>query len=182
MVQHWLLKSEPDVFSIEDLRRVNRTWWEGVRNYQARNFMKNQMQVGDLALFYHSNCSPPGVAGWMKISQPAQVDHSAMDPHSKYFDPQAKAEAPRWYCVEVEFARAFARTVSLPELRGASALRGMMILRPGNRLSITPVTAAEFEWILKLSESAPGALTKAEPQARRKSNSTAIQARLPERS
>ncbi len=150
-MNHWLMKSEPEVFSIEDLKSRNRALWDGVRNYQARNLMRDQMQVGDLVLFYHSNAEPPGVAGIAKVSATAQVDPTQFDPMSKYFDPKASKSTPRWVCVEVAFESQLPSFVSLSEIRKTRALKDMLLLRPGQRLSIQPVSKVEFETIVKMA-------------------------------
>jgi len=145
------MKNEPDVFGIEDLRRrANQTEpWDGVRNYQARNYMR-EMQTGDLALFYHSNCKPPGVAGVMEITGEAYPDPTARDPESPYYDARASEENPRWYQVDVTWRETFPRLVALDELRQRKTLSGMKILQKGNRLSITPLTRKEFEMIRRM--------------------------------
>jgi len=144
----WLMKSEPDEFSIDDLANAPRktTAWFGVRNYQARNFMLNDMHVGDEAFFYHSSCPEPGIAGIARVSAKAYPDASQFDKKSPYFDAQAKRESPRWFNVDVEFVRK-TRLVSLIELRSHRELSRMRTLRRGNRLSITPVTPDEWEFI-----------------------------------
>lgn len=144
------MKTEPEVFSIEDLRREGSTLWEGVRNYQARNFMMNDMKVGDEVLVYHSNATPPGVAGRAKVSRLAVPDPSATHRSSPYFDPKATAEKPLWYCVEVRFAEAFPRLIALEEIRQRPELKGMLLLRRGMRLSIQPVTAKEFATLVAM--------------------------------
>ena len=147
---YWLLKSEPDVYSIGDLARDGQTCWEGVRNYQARNFMRDQMAVGDLALFYHSNAKPPGVAGIAKVCKPAYPDHFSWDPESKYFDPKSTPENPRWMMVDVEHVETFPELVSLPTLREQPELATMRLLQKGSRLSVLPITKAEFKHICQL--------------------------------
>jgi predicted RNA-binding protein with PUA-like domain len=150
-MQHWLIKSEPDVFSIRDLAKAKRqtTHWEGVRNYQARNFLR-AMQVGDLALYYHSNATPSAVAGVVEIVRTAYPDPTAWDPKSDYHDPKASPENPVWSMVDVKLVEIFPREVPLDELRTAKALEGMELLRRGSRLSVQPVTAAQFRAIEKL--------------------------------
>jgi predicted RNA-binding protein with PUA-like domain len=152
--QHWLIKSEPDVFSIHDLAKAKgrRTSWEGVRNYQARNFLR-AMRRGDRCLFYHSNATPPGVAGVVEVVREAHPDPSAWDPLSPYHDPRASPENPVWSMVDVQLLEIFSREVPLDELRQVTALAGMELLRRGSRLSVTPVTAAEFRTIVKLATS-----------------------------
>jgi predicted RNA-binding protein with PUA-like domain len=143
------MKSEPDEFSIEDLERAPRqtTPWFGVRNYQARNFMRDHMRVGDGVLFYHSSCPQPGIAGIAKVASKAYPDASQFDRKSDYYDPKSKKDAPRWMNVDVKLV-ARTRLMPLDEMRAHKALAGMRTLRPGNRLSITPVTEAEWNFIL----------------------------------
>lgn len=147
-MQYWLLKSEPDTFSIEDLaNRAQQTEpWEGVRNYQARNYMR-AMKKGDLAFFYHSSCAIPGIAGTVKIVKAATADLSAMDPESPYFDAKSTVDNPRWYVVHVKLVKLFKTIITLPELRTEKDLAEMVILRRGNRLSVTPVSREEWEII-----------------------------------
>lgn len=149
-VQQWLIKSEPEVFSIGDLRRVGREPWTGVRNYQARNFLWRGMREGDLALFYHSNASPPGAAGVARVAGEAYPDPTQWQPESEYFDPKSSEERPRWWLVDFEFVAEFPHYVTLDELRADPRLEGMWILRRGNRLSVTPVTTAEFKRVCAL--------------------------------
>ena len=155
-MRYWLMKSEPDEVSIDDLAAAPRKTvpWFGVRNYQARNFMRDDMRVGDLAFFYHSSCPQPGIAGICKVAKRAYPDATQFDPASPYFDPASKRDDPRWQNVEVRFVKK-SRLVGLEELRSQPALADMVILRRGNRLSITPVTPAEWERIGTLLE-APG--------------------------
>jgi predicted RNA-binding protein with PUA-like domain len=150
-MQHWLIKSEPSVFAIQDLARAPRktTSWEGVRNYQARNFLR-AMRQGDRCLFYHSNADPPGVAGVVEVVREAYPDATAWDPRSPYHDPKAAPEKPVWSMVDVRLVEIFTRELPLDELRGVKPLAGMELLRRGSRLSVQPVTAAEFRTILKL--------------------------------
>ncbi|TAN40503.1 MAG: EVE domain-containing protein [Nitrospirae bacterium] len=154
MSRYWLMKSEPTVFSFDDLRaRPGSTdHWEGVRNYQARNNMR-EMQRGDLMLFYHSNCELPGVVGIAEIVREAYPDFTAFDPASHYYDPKSLPEVPRWFMVDVKWKEAFKRTVSLREMREVPELRGMLLLRKGQRLSVMPVTKDEFEKIRSLGRS-----------------------------
>jgi predicted RNA-binding protein with PUA-like domain len=148
--QFWLMKSEPDEFSIDDLKRNKTTLWTGVRNYQARNFMKDQMKLGDSILFYHSNAEPPGVAGLAKVSKLNLVDPTQFDKKSDYFDPKVKPDQPRWFCVEVEFEKKFSELLSLAELRNHKPLEDMLLFKKGQRLSIQPVTQSHFDYICKL--------------------------------
>lgn len=147
--KYWLMKSEPDVFSIEDLKRKDKSLWDGVRNYQARNFMTQEMRVGDLVLFYHSSATPPGVAGLAKISSQAQPDPSQFDKKSEYYDEKATKENPRWFCVEVQFVEAFKELFSLDEMREDKQLKDMLVLKRGQRLSIQPVSSKDFSHICK---------------------------------
>ncbi|AGH95843.1 EVE domain-containing protein [Pseudobdellovibrio exovorus] len=150
--QYWLMKSEPDVFSIQDLKKNKTTLWEGVRNYQARNFMTKEMQVGDLVLFYHSNATPPGVAGLATVSKAAIPDPTQFDKKSEYFDPKATKEKPIWFCVEVKFVSEFPHFVSLEEIRKDAKLSEMMVIQKGSRLSIQPVKAKDFQHLQKLGQ------------------------------
>ena len=152
-MRHWLMKSEPDEFSIDDLVRSLRqeTTWFGVRNYQARNFMRDEMKVGDRAFFYHSSCPEPGIAGIVEVSAPAHPDATQFDPGSPYHDPKSTRENPRWVGVDVRLV-AKTRLVPLAELRAHPALADMVILRRGNRLSITPVTASEWKVVERLAK------------------------------
>jgi predicted RNA-binding protein with PUA-like domain len=151
-MKHWLIKSEPAVFSIRDLAAAQgrRTAWEGVRNYQARNFLR-AMKKGDRCLFYHSNADPPGVAGVVEVVREAYPDPTAWDRASKYHDAKAAPENPIWSMVDVKLVVVFPREVPIDELRGVKSLAGMELLRRGSRLSVTPVTAAEFRTIEKLA-------------------------------
>jgi predicted RNA-binding protein with PUA-like domain len=154
----WLMKSEPDEFSIDDLVRApsQTTPWVGVRNYQARNFMRDDMRIGDRAFFYHSSCAEPGIAGIVEISRLAYPDETQFDPKSAYYDPKSTRDAPRWLHVDVQLVRK-TRLVTLPMLRAAKGLEEMVTLRRGNRLSITPVTPAEWKIVEKLATSSPKA-------------------------
>jgi len=149
-MSYWLMKSEPDDVSIDDLARMPRKTvaWYGVRNYQSRNFMRDQMGVGDLAFFYHSSCDDPGIAGIVKISKAAYPDETQFDKKSPYYDPKATRDSPRWVNVEVTFVEK-TRLVSLEELRSRPELAGMRVLARGNRLSITPVDVREWIFITK---------------------------------
>jgi len=153
--QFWLMKSEPDECSIDDLAKLPHQTvpWTGVRNYQARNFMRDAMRVGDGVLFYHSSCPQPGIAGIAQVASVAYPDATQFDTASKYFDPKSKPEQPRWLHVDVKLVRK-TRLLSLPEMRNRPELAGMQVLRPGNRLSITPVTPTEWRAVLALLENA----------------------------
>ena len=155
MKKYWLMKSEPDAFSIQDLQACNDQTesWDGVRNYQARNFMRDEMKVGDEILFYHSNCKVPGVVGVAEVASEPHADETAFDPKSKYHDPKSDRDNPRWVLVDVKFVEEFQRTVSLSEMREEKSLEEMKILQKGNRLSITPVRKKEFDHIVRLAKS-----------------------------
>ena len=155
-MKHWLMKSEPSEMSIDDLSKLPRRTapWTGVRNYTARNFMRDAMRVGDLAFFYHSSCPEPGIAGIVEVSAPAHPDPTQFDPESDYHDPKSTREAPRWMCVDVTFVEK-TRLIAIAELRASKALEKMVTLQRGNRLSITPVTAAEWKAVLKLAKAKP---------------------------
>jgi predicted RNA-binding protein with PUA-like domain len=147
-MRYWLMKSEPDELSIDDLARAprHRTAWFGVRNYQARNFMRDQMQIGDGVLFYHSSCAQPGIAGLAEVCATACPDETLFDRNSKYFDAKATRDKPRWVNVEVKFVKK-TRLLGLTELREHKALAGMRLLARGNRLSITPIDPGEWKFI-----------------------------------
>ncbi|HET8898108.1 MAG TPA: EVE domain-containing protein [Rhodanobacteraceae bacterium] len=149
-MNHWLMKSEPDTFSIDDLKARKTEPWDGVRNYQARNYMRDGMQVGDLVFFYHSNCAEPGIVGIAKVATQAYPDPSQFDPGSHYFDPGSRREAPRWVLVEVKFVRKLKRTITLAELKAEPALAEMALVQKGSRLSVQPVNAADWQHILAL--------------------------------
>jgi predicted RNA-binding protein with PUA-like domain len=146
------MKSEPSVFSIDDLQnKPNQTYcWDGVRNYQARNMMRDEMKIGDLAFFYHSNCAEPGIVGIMQVVRECYADFSAFDPESKYFDPKSTAENPRWFMVDIQFVRKLIRTVTLKELKALPELADLALVRRGNRLSIMPVSAQQWDFVLNL--------------------------------
>ncbi len=153
-VNYWLMKSEPLTFGIDNLKKCRKQTdhWEGVRNYQARNFMRDQMKVGDQAFFYHSNCDEPGIVGVIEIVKESHPDFTAHDPESKYYDPKSTKEKPRWFMVSVQFIKKFSSTISLKKLKTYSSLEGMTLLKPGNRLSITPVSKKEWRFILSLAK------------------------------
>ncbi len=154
--QYWLMKSEPGEYSIDNLAHDKQAPWYGVRNYQARNFMRDQMRPGDRVLFYHSSCPEPGVAGLAEVVSTSYPDATQFDPKSHYYDPKATEKKPRWMLVDVKFVQRFGSVVSLTALRKEKSLERLIILRPGNRLSITPVTEREFESVLRLSTSILG--------------------------
>ncbi|MBS0358052.1 MAG: EVE domain-containing protein [Proteobacteria bacterium] len=151
-MNYWLMKSEPNTFSIMDLKnRPNQTeHWDGVRNYQARNMLRDQMKKGDLAFFYHSNAEPSGIAGIVKIIKEGYPDFKAWDPTDDHYDPKSTEEKPQWYMVDVKFEKQFKRLISLTELRENPALKNMTLLRKGNRLSIMSVSAEEWKAILEM--------------------------------
>ena len=147
----WLMKSEPEVFSIADLERDGTTTWEGVRNYTARNFMRDGMKLGDLVLYYHSNAEPPGVAGLARVSGLAQPDPTQFDPGSDYHDPGSSETDPRWLMVRLGFVERFATLLSLDRLKSETALSGMPLLQRGQRLSVQPVSVRHFAHVLELA-------------------------------
>jgi len=149
--RYWLLKSEPDSYSIDDLKRDGKTSWDGVRNYQARNFMRDDMKAGDEALFYHSGAEPPGVVGIARVCKEAYPDATAFDKNDSHFDSKSKKESPTWMAVEIEFVKKFLRIVSLDVLKTTKDLEGMAVLQRGQRLSVQPVEAKHFQVIKKLS-------------------------------
>ena len=146
------MKSEPTEFSIDDLKhRPDKTEpWDGVRNYQARNMMRDEMKKGDLVFFYHSNCDVPGIVGIMTINKEGYPDHTAFDPEDKHYDPKSDPDNPRWFYVDVKYKRKLKRTISLTELKDQKSLKNMKLLQRGNRLSIMPVTKKEWDYILSL--------------------------------
>lgn len=148
---YWLMKSEPDVFSIDDLKARDFEPWDGVRNYQARNFMR-EMRCGDLLFFYHSNATPPGIVGIAEVVRTAYPDPTQFDPESAYYDPRSKLDAPRWDLVDVRFKKKFKKMLSLEDLRGNPALSEMVLLRKGNRLSVMPVENKHWQAILDMEE------------------------------
>ena len=145
------MKSEPGAYSIDDLERDGSTCWDGVRNYQARNFMRDAMSVGDPVLFYHSNANPPGVAGVARVCSEAHPDHTAWDRESRYFDARSRREDPVWMMVDVEFVEKFKEPVTLPQLKANRVLDGLLVVKRGQRLSIQPVEARHFRQILKMA-------------------------------
>lgn len=155
-MRYWLMKSEPDVFGIDHLaERPQQTEpWDGVRNYQARNMMRDQMQVGDLALFYHSNTKPPGIVGIVEISRAGYPDHTAFDPDDPHYDPKSDPDNPRWFMVDVTLQRRLARKITLDELKANPELSEMRLVQKGNRLSVMPVEADEWRTILGLENEA----------------------------
>jgi predicted RNA-binding protein with PUA-like domain len=152
VMAYWLFKSEPTTFSIDDLIKSSHqtTHWEGVRNYQVRNMLRDDIKVGDHVFFYHSNCTPPGIVGTMRIVKAGYPDASAWDKKSKYFDAKSSPEKPIWYEVDVCFVKKFKNIISLDEIKKHTDLKNMLINRKGNRLSITPVAVEEWKTILTL--------------------------------
>lgn len=148
---YWLFKSEPDVYSIDDLAADGSTHWEGVRNYQARNFLRDDLRAGDLVLYYHSNTKPPGIAGVARVSKEAYPDPEQFDVTSKYYDPKANREKPPWVMVDVEFVARFDKILTLDELKADPQLDGMLVTRKGQRLSIQPVEPRHWRRVCKLA-------------------------------
>lgn len=144
-MNYWLMKSEPDVYSIDDLARDGKTMWDGVRNYQARNFMRDQMRAGDLVFFYHSNAEPAGIAGIAKVVGKPYPDPTAFDKKDIHFDPKSKKEAPTWYLVDVAFVKKLKKFLALDEIKKIKGLEGMLLLQKGSRLSVQPVSPAHWD-------------------------------------
>lgn len=153
-MNYWLFKSEPDAFSIDDLKDMKgkRDHWDGIRNYQARNLMRDEIKKGDLGFFYHSSCKVPGIVGVVEIVKEAYPDHTAWDPESSYYDPKSSKDNPRWVMVDVKFRHKYANVVTLERLRTLDKLDGMALLQKGSRLSIQPVSREHWNLITQLSE------------------------------
>jgi len=151
-MNYWLVKSEPDDFSIDDLAGVDQEPWTGVRNYQARNFMRDKMETGDLVLYYHSNTKVPGVVGLAKVASRPYADPTQFDGDSKYFDEKSTEEKPRWILVDLAFEKKFSQLVALTEMKAMPELEGMKLLTRGNRLSVMPVEKSHFDHIVALAE------------------------------
>ena len=151
-MNYWLMKSEPNEFSIDDLKtQPGKTeHWDGVRNYQARNMMRDQMKIGDQVFFYHSNCDTPGIVGIAKVVREGYPDFTAFEPKDPHYDPKSDPDNPRWYMVDIKYVRKLKRTISLKELKEISALSEMSLVRKGNRLSVMPTTKQQWLHILKL--------------------------------
>ena len=149
-MRYWLMKTEPDVYSIDDLKRDGRTFWSGVRNFQARNFLRDEIQAGDLVLFYHSVAEDRGVAGIARVSRAGYLDPTQFDRRSEYHDPKATKKKPIWFVVDVEFVEKFAEVVTLEKIKATKALAGMMVAKRGARLSVQPVEKKHFEIVRKL--------------------------------
>lgn len=156
-MRYWLVKSEPESYSIDDLQRDGRTFWDGVRNYQARNYLRDGMKLGDLAFFYHSGGPAPAIVGLAKVVREGYPDHTAFDPKSHHFDEKSKKESPTWMMVDLEFVRKIDPPLTLETLRGVKSLSKMVLLQKGSRLSVQPVAPEEFETIMKLADSQAGA-------------------------
>ena len=150
-MNYWLIKSEPDAFSIDDMESAGTEHWDGIRNYQARNFMRDDMKIGDQVLFYHSNCKPPGIVGICEVASGPYPDHTAFDPNEKYFDAKSDPDNPRWLMVDMRFVRKLKRMITLEEIKQhADRLEDFALVRRGNRLSVMPVSRDHFEFILSL--------------------------------
>ncbi len=147
-MKYWLMKSEPDAYSIDDLKTQRSTHWDGIRNYQARNMMRDEMKKGDIVFFYHSSCAQPGIVGLMTVSKESYPDHTAWDPGSKYYDPKSDPENPRWIMVDVKYKRKLKRIIPLTEIKANPALESMTLVRKGNRLSIMELSPQEYEVLL----------------------------------
>ncbi len=153
-MNYWLMKSEPDVFGIDHLKAMPKKTehWDGVRNYQARNMMRDEMKKGDQVFFYHSNCDEPGIIGIMEVVKEGYPDHTAFNPEAKYYDPKSDPDNPRWYMVDVKYKRTLKRNITLSELKEVKALEDCPLVRKGNRLSIMPITKKQWDLILKMEE------------------------------
>jgi predicted RNA-binding protein with PUA-like domain len=149
-MSYWLMKSEPDAYSIDDLERDGREPWDGIRNYQARNMMRDDMKIGDKVFFYHSNCKEPGIVGIMTVASKPYPDATQFDPDSKYYDAKSEPDEPRWCLVDVKFLRKTKRTITLTEMKAHPGLDDMILTRRGNRLSVMPVDKAHWDIILSL--------------------------------
>jgi len=149
-MNYWLMKSEPTTYSIDQLQKDKKTYWEGVRNYQARNIMRDQIKKGDQVLFYHSNAEPPGVAGIAKVAKEAYPDPSQFDKTSQYYDAKSTPEKPQWFCVEIQFVKKFKQLIPLEQLKSIGALHDMPLLQRGQRLSVQPVSLAQWKKINQL--------------------------------
>jgi predicted RNA-binding protein with PUA-like domain len=154
-ITYWLIKSEPEVFSIDDLAKAKNktTYWDGVRNYQARNYMRDEMKTGDKIIFYHSNSEPSGAVGICEVVKNGYPDFTAFDPDNQHFDPKSKKESPTWIMVDVKFERKFSRIVSIGEIKANKKLQKMKLVQPGNRLSVMPLTKEEYDEIIKMGNS-----------------------------
>ena len=151
-MQYWLIKSEPDAFSIDDLQQAGVEPWDGIRNYQARNFMRDQMQIGDQVFFYHSSCATPGIVGICEVASEPYPDPTAFDPENNYYDPKSDPDKPRWILVDMKFVKKLDQLLSLKELKATPELEEMRLLRKGNRLSIMPVEKSEWDFIVGMTQ------------------------------
>lgn len=149
-MNYWLMKSEPSEFSIDDLKQNKTEHWDGVRNYQARNMMRDQMKVGDQVFFYHSNCAEPGIVGIMEVCKTGYPDFTAFDPKDAHYDPKSDPDNPRWYMVDVRYRKKLKRTITLTELKQQARLKDMQLVKRGNRLSIMPLSKKQWDFILSL--------------------------------
>jgi predicted RNA-binding protein with PUA-like domain len=149
-VAYWLMKSEPDVYSIDDLERDGREMWDSIRNYQARNMMRDDMRIGDEVFFYHSSCKEPGITGIARVASEPYPDPTQFDPDSKYFDPKSGKDNPRWILVDVEFVRKLKQPITLTRIKAQPGLEDMVLTRRGNRLSIMPVSQEHWDLILTI--------------------------------
>lgn len=150
--KYWLVKSEPSAYSIDDLVKDKKTHWDGVRNYQARNFMRDEMKIGDQVLFYHSNAEPTAVVGLCKVVKEGYPDFTAFDPEDKHFDPKSKQDNPTWIMVDIKLVKKFKRPVTLAEIKENPKLQNMRLVQRGNRLSVMPIEKKELELIVKLGD------------------------------
>ncbi len=151
-MKYWLMKSEPDAYSIDDLERDGREMWDGIRNYQARNMMRDDMKVGDMVFFYHSSCKEPGIVGIARVASEPYPDPTQFDRRSRYYDPKSSRDDPRWCLVDLEFVRKTKRNITLADIRAQQGLDDLLLTRKGNRLSIMPVNKAHWQRILDLEE------------------------------
>ena len=156
-MKYWLMKSEPDAFSIDDLAKCPKKTehWDGVRNYQARNMMRDDMEKGDLVFFYHSNCDVPGIVGIAEVVKTGYPDFTAFDPEAKYYDPKSDPDNPRWYMVDIKYKRKLKRVISLQELKSYKSLSEMPLVRKGNRLSVMPISKKHWDFVLKQENKVP---------------------------
>ena len=152
MAKYWLIKSEPDVYSIDDLKKDKKTHWDGVRNYQARNFMRDEMKKGDQVIFYHSNSEPPGAIGVCEVVKEGYPDFTAFDPEDKHYDPKSKKDNPTWIMVDVKYKSKFKNLVPIADIKENPKLKDMKLVQRGNRLSVMPLTKAEFDEIIKMGK------------------------------
>jgi len=153
-MNYWLIKSEPNVFSIDDLIKAKNqtTFWDGVRNYQARNFLRDKMKLNDKIIFYHSNTEPPAAVGICEVVKEGYPDFTAFDPENKHYDPKSKSDLPTWFMVDVKFVSKFSNSVSIESMRKNSKLKNIKLLQRGNRLSVMPITKVEFDEIIKMGK------------------------------